>query len=70
MSQMKERDKITVRELNEVEISIHDRGLRVMVVKILSRLEKSMEDLSERLNKETESIKNNHSEIKNSITEI
>ena len=36
MSQMKEQDKITARELNEMEISnMPDREFKVMVIKIL-----------------------------------
>ena len=54
---MKEQDKITARKLNEMEISnMHDRESKVMVIKILTGLEKRVEDLSENLNKEIENI--------------
>ena len=46
------------------------RDFKVAVIKILTGLEKRMEDLSETLNKETENIKKNQSEMKNSITKI
>ena len=42
MSQMKEQDKITARELNEMEISyMSDREFKLMIIKILTGLEKS-----------------------------
>jgi len=45
---MKEWDKITAKELNEMEISnMPYREFSVMVIKIFTRLEKRMEDLSE-----------------------
>ena len=57
---MKEHDKVTARELNETEISnVPDKELKVMVVKILTQLEKRMKDLSEIFNKEIENIKKN-----------
>ena len=69
MSQMKEQDKITARDLNEMEISnMPDREFQVMVIKKLSGLEKRVGNLSETLNKELENIKKNQSEIKNSVT--
>ena len=41
MFQMKEQDKITAKELNEMEISnMPDRKFKVMVIKILNELEK------------------------------
>ena len=44
MSQMKEQDKVTVRDLNKMEISnMTDRELKVMTIKSLSGLEKSGE---------------------------
>ena len=41
MSQIKEQDKITVKELNEIEInSVSNKEFKVMVIKILNGLEK------------------------------
>ena len=63
MSQMKEQDKITARDLNEMEMSnMPDREFQVIVIKKLSGLEKRVENLSETLNKELENIKKNQSE--------
>ena len=41
-----------------------------MVIKILTGLEKRVEDLNEIFNKETENIKKNQAEMKNSKSEI
>jgi len=66
MSQMKEHDKITTRELNKTEISNMPKGeFKVMVIKILTGLEKAVDELSENFNKDMESIKKNQSELKN-----
>jgi len=52
ISQMKEQDKITKRELNNMEISnMLDREFKVKVI-IPTTLEKRVEDISETLNKE------------------
>ena len=50
--------------------NILDREFKVVVIKILTGLEKRVEDLSETLNKEIENIKTNQSEMKISINEI
>jgi len=53
MSQMKEQDKITARDLNEMEINnVPDREFKEMIIKILTGLEERMEDISETLNDE------------------
>ena len=69
---MKEQDKITVRELNETEISnLSDRKFKVMVIKMVTGLEKRVDDLSETLNKEIENNnKKKQLEIKNSILKL
>ena len=47
MSQMKEQDNTTARDLSEMVISsMPDREFKVMVIKILTGLEKRMEDIS------------------------
>jgi len=68
MSQMKEQNKITVRDLSKIEInSMPDRELKAMIIKILTGFEKRVEDISETLNNE---IKKNQSEMKTTINEI
>ena len=51
MSQIKEPDNTTTKKLNEREINnIADKKLKVMVIKILTGLEKRVENLSENFN--------------------
>ena len=57
---MKKEDKITARELNEMEIStVSNRELKVMVIKILTGLKERVVDLNETLNKEIENTQKN-----------
>ena len=72
MLQKKEQGKNnSEKELNKREISnMPDEGIKVMIVKIFTRLERRMEELSEAFNKEIENIKKNQSELRNTITEI
>ena len=59
-SQRKEQDKITVKDLSEMDISnMPDREFKVMIIKILTGFEKTVEDISETLNKEIKEIKEN-----------
>ena len=59
---MKEQDKITARQLNEMEISnMPDRKCKIIVIKILIGLEKRVENCNETPNKEIENIKKNQS---------
>ena len=61
MPPVKERDKSTVKELNKMDINNKPDGeFKVMVIKILTGLEKRVEDIS--LNKETETLKNQSDE--------
>ena len=65
---MKEQDQITARDLSEMGVSnMPHREFKIMTIKILTGLEKRLEDTSETLNKE---IKKNQSEMKNTINEI
>ena len=65
---MKEQDKITARDLSKMEVSnIPDREFKLMIIKILTGLEKGVQDISETLDKE---MKKNQSEMKNRINEM
>ena len=67
---MSTQDKITVSMLNITEVSdVPNREFKVMAIKILNGLEKTVKDFSETLNKETENI-NRTNQMKNSITEV
>ena len=51
MTQMKEQNKTTTKKLNEMEISsMSDKEFNVTVIKILTGLEKRVEDFSEAFN--------------------
>lgn len=56
--QRKGHDKITARNLSELEVSnMPERIFKVVIINIFIRLEKRIEDSSETLNKGRESIK-------------
>ena len=57
VSQMKEQDKGTARDLSKTDISnMPGRELKAMIIRTLTGLEKRVEDMSETLNTE---IRNN-----------
>lgn len=61
MSQIKEEDKTTARELSKRDIyNMSDGNVKVMIIKVLNGCEKRVEDLSEILNKDTGNIKTIH----------
>ena len=75
MFHTKEQDKTSEEQINEVEVgNLPEKDLRVMIVKMIQDLQKRMdaqsEKLQEVLNKELENIKHNHTELKNTITEM
>ena len=56
----KEKDKASEKELNETAINnVSDKKLKVMVIKMLTRLERRVEKPSENFNPEKENIKRN-----------
>ena len=70
MSQMKEQNKITAGDLNEMKINnMPVREFKVMAIKLLIGLDKRVGNLSETLNKEVR-VKKNQSVMQNSITDI
>lgn len=69
MSQIKEQDKTIARHLSKTEINnMPDREFKIIVIKILTGLEKTMEDFSELFTKE-KTLEKNQSE-KRTIIEI
>ena len=55
---MKEQDKASEIKLNEMEISnMPEKTFKVMIIKMLTGLEKRMEELSKSFNKKMENIK-------------
>ena len=71
MYQMKEQDKTTEKQLNEVEIgSLPEKEFRIMIVKMIQdlgkRMEAKIEKMQEMFNKGLEALKNKHlEELKN-----
>ena len=75
MYQMKEQDKTTEKQLNEVEIgNLPEKQFRIMIVKMIQDLGKTMEakieKMQEMFNKDLEELKNNQTEMNNTITEM
>lgn len=57
MLQTKEQDKMSEKELNETELDkLHDKEFKVMIIKMLTGLQRRMEELGEDLNEERENI--------------
>lgn len=55
---MREQDKISVKDLNEMEISnSHDKKLKIMVIIMLTAHRRRLEEQNENVNKEIENIK-------------
>ena len=57
MSQIKEQNKATARDLSKIDISyMPDGEFEAMIIKILTGLEKRVEDISKTINMEIEII--------------
>ena len=50
--------------------NVPNKEFNVMVIKMLTRLRRRIDEHSENFNKELENIKKNQSELKNTITEV
>ena len=71
MFQIKEQDKTSEKELNEMEISnVPNIQFQGMIIKMLTKLGRRMDEHSENFNKEVEYTKRNQSELKNTIGEM
>jgi len=79
MSQVKEQDKTSKKDINEMEISSPlCKVFKAMVIKMLTKLNRRMKEHSEILNKEIENIKfptevtelRNITELKNTLEEF
>ena len=59
MSQMKGQDKTPEQQLNEVEIdNLPEKEFRIMIVKMIQDLGKTMEKVQEMFTKDLEELKN------------
>lgn len=71
MLQMKEQHKSIEKELSKmVKSNLPNEEFNIMVTQMLIRLERRVDELSEKFNKEIESIFKKQSEMKTSVTEI
>ena len=75
MYQMKEKDKISEKQLNEVEIgNLPEKEFRIMIVKMIQdlrkRMEAKIEKMQEMFNKDIDELKNKQTERNNTITEM
>ena len=65
---MKEQDKATTRDLSKTNIrNMPDKEFKAMIKRILTGLEKKVEDMSETLNTQ---IRNNIAEIKGTVNKV
>ena len=68
---MKEQTRNTEVQINEEEIGkLPEKEFRIMMVKMIRKLENKMEKMQESVNKDLEELKNKHTETNNTLTEI
>ena len=75
MYEIKEQDKTSEKQLNEVEIgNLPEKEFRIMIVKMIQDLRKRMEakikTMQEMFNKDLEELKNKQTEMNNTVTEM
>ena len=71
MSQMKGQDKTPEKQLNEVEIgNLPEKEFRIMIVKMIQDLGKTMEKMQEMFTKDLEELKNKQTEMNNTLEGI
>ena len=71
MSQMKGWDKTPERQLNEEEIgNVPRKELRIMIVKMIQDLRKTMEKMQRMFTKDLEELKNKQTDMNNSLERI
>ena len=60
---MKEQTRNTEVQINEEEIDkLPEKGIRIIIVKMIKNLENNMEKMQESINKDLEELKNKHTE--------
>ena len=70
-TQMKEQTRNAAVQINEEETGkLPKKDFRIMIVKIIKKLENKMEKMQESINKHLEELKNKHTETNNTCTEI
>ena len=69
MSEMKGQDKISEKQLNEVEIgNLPEKEFRIMIVKMIQGLVKTVEKMQELFTKDLQELKNK--QMNNTVEEI
>ena len=65
-TQMKEQTRNREVQINEEEIDkLPEKGIRIIIVKMIKNLENKMEKMQESINKDLENLKNKQTEINN-----
>ena len=71
MSQMKGQEKVPEKQLNEVDTgNIPEKEFRIMIVKMIQNLRKTMEKMQEMFTKDLEELKNKQTEMNNTLEGI
>ena len=71
LSQMKGQGKTPEKQLNEVEIgSILEKEFRIVIVKMIQNLGKTMETKQEMFTKDLQELRNKQTEMNNTLEEI
>ena len=69
--QKKLQEVATANELIEHDLSNKtEQGFRIIVIKLIPGLEKSIEDSKESITTEIKGLRNSHEELKNAINEV
>ena len=69
--QKKEQEEMTARDLLNTDISkMSEPEFRIMIIRILAGVEKSIEDTRESLSTEIKELKSSQAKIKNVVTEM
>ena len=70
-TQMKEQTRNTKVQINEEEIGkLPEKEFRIMIVKMIKKLENKMKKMQESINRDLEELKNKNTETNNTMTEI
>ena len=70
-TQTREEIRNTEVQIDEEEIGkLPEKEFRIMIIKMVKNLENKMEKMQESINKGLEELKNKHTGINNTITEI
>ena len=68
MSQMKAQDKIPGKQLNEVETgNVPEKEFRIMIVKMIQDLGKTVEKMQEMFTKDLEELRDNQPQMNNTV---